>query len=261
MAKFTHKKGKKSFTRRKRLQRRKARKSMQRGGQEPCTAVMVEPREHAATEFVVNNVVKNLPANWKILLLCITKNKDWMMNLIKNSTKLSEEDKKRIEVRVLKMGGKDAETLDYMTYNNHMMTEEFLNEIPTETFLLFQTDSMICKQGKDLLEKFMKYDYVGALAEYEGLRFGNGGFSLRKKSKMLQIVKFCNPSGSENQYYFKGCEQAKPFVPSEDEMREFAIDHQGPVPERIFGAHRGWEHMISEEKCEGHAELKKLNVK
>jgi hypothetical protein len=259
MAKFTHKKGKKSFTRRKRIQRRRARKSVQRGGQEPCTAVMVEPREHPAVEFVVDNIVKNLPANWKVLILCITKNKEWMTNLIKNSAKMSDEEKGRIEVRVIKINGNDAELLDHNLYNTHMMTEEFLNEIPTETFLVFQTDSMICKKGKDLLEKFMKYDYVGAPYDHGSWYFGNGGFSLRKKSKMLQIIQACKKDGYENQYFSKGCDSAKPFMPSLEEMREFAIDKFGPVPERIFGMHQGWIQSISEDLCEGYGELKKLN--
>ena len=234
---------------------------MQRGGQEPCTAVMVEPREHAATEYVVNNIVKNLPANWKILILCITKNKEWMMNVIKNSTKMTEEEKARIEVRILKVQGKDAESMDHGAYNPYMMSEEFLSEIPTETFLVFQTDSIICKKGKDLLEKFMKYDYVGAPVDVGSWYFGNGGFSLRKKSKMLQIIQACKKDGYENQYFSKGCESAKPLMPTLDEMREFAIDKYGPIPERVFGVHQGWFQTISEDLCEGYGELKKLNGK
>jgi hypothetical protein len=64
-------------------------------------------------------------------------------------------------------------------------------------FLVFQTDSMIL--NKDRIYDFMNYDYVGApfntkfkwLQKYPKTDFynvGNGGLSLRRKSKMMEIL-------------------------------------------------------------------------
>lgn len=60
--------------------------------------------------------------------------------------------------------------------------------IPTETFLIFQTDTLINPKYKDLIYEFIDYDYVGAPWISNG-DVGNGGLSLRKKSKMIEIIK------------------------------------------------------------------------
>jgi hypothetical protein len=57
---------------------------------------------------------------------------------------------------------KGVNNLTIDDYNDLMMNIDFVSSIPTETFLIFQTDTMICESHKDLIYNFMKYDYVGA---------------------------------------------------------------------------------------------------
>ena len=65
-------------------------------------------------------------------------------------------------------------------YNQLLTSQKFYSYIPTEQFLIFQTDTLICGDCKDQIYEFMDYDYVGA-PNPEWV--GNGGLSLRKKAK------------------------------------------------------------------------------
>ena len=71
----------------------------------------------------------------------------------------------------------------------------FYDNIPTETFLIFQTDSIILRENKDKIYDFIKYDYVGApwpktMDILGKMEVGNGGLSLRKKSKMVELLQY-----------------------------------------------------------------------
>jgi hypothetical protein len=72
-------------------------------------------------------------------------------------------------------------------YNNLLKSEEFWNKIDSENILVFQTDSCILRHG---IDDFLLYDYIGAPWSKlkEGEFVGNGGFSLRKKSSMLDVI-------------------------------------------------------------------------
>jgi hypothetical protein len=210
-----------------------------------------------ALEFVVNNVLENLPAPWNLIVFPGEENKDVVTEFVKN---LPREKLSRVTVKDLGL-----KTMNIPEYNALMMSDRILNEIPTEVFMIVQTDSMICKGGNHLLQKFMKYDYVGA--PWKGSdKVGNGGFSLRRKSKMLDIMKKCPPNGhSEDGYYSAGCEAAMPSKPTADEAEEFSVEtrYTGKQP---FGIHKTWEHIpendpAMEEKCLGYSTLRDLNIR
>jgi hypothetical protein len=73
-------------------------------------------------------------------------------------------------------------------YNNLLKNINLYEIIPTENFLIFQTDTLINPKYKDLIYEFINYDYVGAPWIINN-QVGNGGLSLRKKSKMIDIIK------------------------------------------------------------------------
>ena len=73
-------------------------------------------------------------------------------------------------------------------YNNLLKNIDLYENIPTETFLIFQTDTLINPKYKHLIYEFIDYDYVGAPWSFNS-QVGNGGLSLRKKSKMIDIIK------------------------------------------------------------------------
>ena len=227
------------------------------------TAILIEPRKHKALNFVLRNFLENLDNRWKFTIYHGTENKEWLNELLNLNF---EKDKLRIQL--VNLG---VVNLSIADYNLLLTSPKFIEEIPTETFLIFQTDSMICSPHKDLIYKFLKYDYVGApwsslvhLGSMCCMGVGNGGLSLRKRSKMLEIVnnfpyKTCWPED----VYFSGILPDFPIQilkPTIEEATEFAIETI-PSP-RSFGIHSPWYYImdISENQCPGYNVLKGLNL-
>lgn len=245
------------LSRRGRKKNRRTRRRRQRGGA-GGTAIIIEPRKKMvpALSFVINNVLDNLGTEWKLIVFPGKENKDEVATLIKA---LPKEKKSRASIHDLGL-----DTMTTKSYNDLMMSDRILNQIPTEMFLVIQTDSLICKQGKDLLEKFMKYDYVGA--PWKGRNaIGNGGFSLRRKSKMLEILAKCDKANhNEDGFFSGGCEGALPSKPSPEEAEEFSIE---TVKSKgvSFGIHKAWYHLPEQvdehnSQCLGYSTLKNLNT-
>ena len=72
----------------------------------------------------------------------------------------------------------NVDNLTIRDYNRLFTNKSFYDYIPTETFLIFQTDTMIFKEHKNLINNFLEYDYVGA-PWLACKQVGNGGLSLR----------------------------------------------------------------------------------
>jgi hypothetical protein len=211
------------------------------------TAIILEPRKHAALEFVLRNFLDNLQPTWAIQIYHGTENELWLKDLLE-----SKFNSPRIFIKNL--GVANLETSQ--AYSKILTTRSFIEEIPTETFLVFQTDSMINPKYKNILEKFMNYHYVGAPWPWVHLKVGNGGLSLRKRSAMLKIIDTLGlyEGPYEDQYYSVGCIRIKANVPNWEEAREFSIEQiYHPYS---FGMHKSWLHQpekIKElcDQCEG----------
>lgn len=225
---------------------------------ESYTAIMIEPRQHPAMQFVLQNFLENLDSRWSFILYHGIDNEDWMKTIVGGC---SIEDQNRITLR--KVVVKNL-TLDQ--YSSIMTNSEFIQRIPTEMFLVFQTDSMICKPYKDLIYEFMKYDYVGAPwheVPYGSWKtqIGNGGLSLRRKSAMLMITNTVPYSSGypEDMYFSEACDTLKLKKPNWSKAKEFAIEMQPSL--KSFGVHRAWRWTtVSEKQCPGYLELVKLNT-
>jgi len=202
---------------------------------EPSTAIIVEPRRHRALAFVVRNVLENLEVNWNVRIYHGTENEEFVGKLLDGELADLRE---RISLKNL--GVADLPTA--RAYSEILTSREFTEGIPTETFLVFQTDSMINPRNKHLIHKFMKYDYVGAPWPWDWLQVGNGGFSLRKRSKMLAIINTTtHQAGQYEDHYFSiGSSLVRPFKPSAEEAKEFSIE-QIYTP-KSFGIHKAWIH-------------------
>lgn len=201
-----------------------------------CTAIIVEPRKHRALAFVVQNVLENLPANWNVRIYHGTKNREFVEKLLETELR---HDASRITLQDL--GVENLET--QVAYSGILSSREFTEKIPTETFIVFQTDSMINPNHKDLLEKFLQYDYVGAPWPWDHLKVGNGGFSLRKRSKMLHIINTTERyrGAYEDQYFSVGSKLARPYKPSHTEAMEFSIEQV--YSPKSFAIHNAWKYL------------------
>lgn len=204
--------------------------------------------------FTLRNLLDNLDTRWKIKIFHSAKNAEWLEDLLKKDFS-NERDRLLLENL-----GTSIETKDQ--YNTMMKTKEFYAKIPTEVFLVAQTDSMICPPHKGLLEKFMKYDYVGAPWD-NGSGVGNGGFSLRRKTKMLEILEKCTFQSHmhEDAIFSHGCDAAKASKPTAEEAKEFSQETM--FSEKSFGIHKPWAHLHGklreiEQQCPGMEQLRQL---
>ena len=207
------------------------------------TAIIIEPRKHRALSFVIRNILENLDSNWNVIIYHGTANQEFVEEIVRTL----EQFQTRIQLKNL--GVADLPTS--RAYSEILLRKQFTEEIPTETFLVFQTDSMINPKQKHLIKKFMDYDYVGA--PWKDRVVGNGGFSLRKRSKMLEILNsfsfVINPS-HEDVIFSYGSKTVKPWKPSFEHAKEFSVETI--YSDTFFGVHKPWEHHPDKikEMCE-----------
>jgi hypothetical protein len=203
------------------------------------TAIIIEPREHKALEFVLTNFVKNLDENWNFIVFHGNKNESFVREIIYEKLK---NEKNRIKMINLKV-----DNLSLGEYNKLLYTKSFYENIPSEIFLIFQTDSAICSEFKEKLNEFLEYDYVGA--PWKGSnKLGNGGLSLRKKTKMLEILEKCplDMTLPEDLYYSSGCDDIKISKPSVKKAKEFSVETMA-YNKGSFGIHKSWAFLESKD--------------
>ena len=195
------------------------------------TAIIIEPREHKALEFVVKNAFENLSNDWNIIIFHGNKNIQYVNNIVNNIL----DNTSRIKTHNL-----NIDNLSRSDYSRLLMKKDFYDNIPTETFLVFQTDSMIFPQNKDYVNNFLQYDYVGAYWPHLN-NIGNGGFSLRKKSKMIEIIETEDKPDDDNypeDVFFALPKKVSLYKPSNDESRSFSFE--GNFWPDSFGCHQPW---------------------
>jgi hypothetical protein len=199
---------------------------------EKYTAIIVEPRKHKALEYVLENFLTNLDDKWNFIIFHGNMNKEYVNNII-NSKLLKYNDK-------ITLKNLNVDNLNLKDYNNLLVSRKFYNEIPTEVFLIFQTDSIICSDYKDLINIYIKYDYVGA--PWRDRNIGNGGLSLRRKTKMLEIIDKCKYNNEPEDVYFGlSCPNIYRNIPSFEEAKNFSVEMV--YNDISFGVHKPWLHL------------------
>jgi hypothetical protein len=199
------------------------------------SAVIIEPREHKALEFVLNNILTNLSDEWGLVIFHGRKNKNFILNLFENSIK-------KFKHRLDKCIELDVDNLSIDQYSNLCKSSAFYKCINTEIMLLFQVDSIILDANKNLINKFLVYDYVGA-PWLNGV-VGNGGFSLRRKSKMIEICdnvphNIINHPHEDNYFSYQNIIPLN--KPSFQEAQTFSVETV--FHEKSFGIHAPWKHL------------------
>jgi len=143
------------------------------------SAIIIEPRiNDILFELVLSNFFKNLDNRWCFIIFHGNLNKNNLLNLINQKF---ENEKHRIILYNM--------NIDNLTINQYsliLLSKDIYNYIPTEMFLIFKLDTLISDIYNYKIYDFMKYDYVGAPWSDGGV--GNGGLSLRRKSKMLKLI-------------------------------------------------------------------------
>jgi hypothetical protein len=213
------------------------------------TAVIIEPRIHRALELVLCNFNKNLDEQWAFLIYHGNNNKEFISNIIVNN--------KITEKRTVELVSLNVDNLTIDQYNLLLFSRFFYDNIKTETFLIFQTDTLISEVHASKIYNFLEYDYVGApwvnkQNDFEAV--GNGGFSLRKKSKMIELIKnggYIKQNGEphyEDRFFSNTCGNTnlvKLYKPTLEIAKQFSV-------ETIFnknsvGIHKPWAYLSMEQ--------------
>ena len=210
-------------------------------------AVIVETRKHKALSFVSENVMSNLPNEWKLQIFHGLNNLQYINNILEKNQFLKSI-KERITLTSL-----NIESITQEDSNKIMLSEDFWNSVNGETILYFECDSMLCPNSKYKVSDFEHFDYIGG---YWGNRLYaldepypavmNGGISIRKKQFMLDIIKnewdpYIKSGGNSCEDYFVSA-----YVknrPSAREVRNFSIDCGYIFPldmEAPFAVHKPW---------------------
>ena len=196
------------------------------------SAIMVEPRKHLAYELVLRNFLENLNDDWGFHLFVGPDNEEYVSAIV---TRIGD-----VRVSIHNIG---IPKLSNIEYSRLFVSPSFYELIPTETFLVFQTDSIVNPQYKHLIHEFLGYDYVGApwLEVYPG-QVGNGGLSLRKKSKMLEIINKRIWRGVENEDLFFSFYPGL-HKPSASHAATFSVE--SVYSECSFGLHNCWGQKLT----------------
>ena len=230
------------------------------------TAIIIEPRKHAALEFVLKNALECLPDSWRIVFFHGVLNAVFAAELVGS---FPDQDQQRIQLVRL-----EVENLNQKTYSEILATRSCIYDyIHTEYFLVFQTDSILFKEYKALLSTFLhdNYDYVGApwqICNYVPTRqrgfIGNGGLSLRRTEKMLEIIRkhdwnHMAPTEFEwmEDLFFTNCySDVTTLKPPYELAKLFSVDEVFSAVS--FGCHRPWCHAHYSELVKVHPELETL---
>jgi len=156
--------------------------------------VIVEPRKHDNFEFVCKTMLRFTSDTWGLYVFHGTDNEVFVKDALKQVQ----------NVIYINIQQSNLTTFDY---NTLLTSQWFYEQIKTEVFIIFQTDSCLLQEGVD---RFIGYDYIGAPWPHIGNQVGNGGFSLRTKSFCLDVCKrFPWKNGNEDVYFSTYAKQLK----------------------------------------------------
>ena len=206
-------------------------------------AVIVEPRKDKLLIEVVKNYLQLLPQYTQIHIFHGIDNEKYILN------NFSEQ----IFKNKIIMTNLMVKNLNINEYNTILTSKNFYNKINGENILIFQIDTCLCSKTKYNIEDFLKYDYVGAPWTSNKVQYidnkqklnkinlvnkiGNGGLSLRKKSKILQHLDAYQYNGEPEDIYFSKSKIFK--FPSVKTASNFSTEHLlNPDSVGIHKAHK-----------------------
>lgn len=150
----------------------------------PHIAVLVEFRTTDMLVTVVHNVNHHIPSTWPIQIFHGKENE----NFIKTSTLAPLLASGKIFLTRMEQVYGKSRTNELLTSSN------FWQRVRGEKILFFQIDSIMCSNSPHKITDFLQYDYIGAPWDPSWFAFskvdfvGNGGFSLRSRSKILALL-------------------------------------------------------------------------
>jgi len=144
--------------------------------------VLLEFRQLPHLEFLIRNTIIKLP-NWSHTVVCGNLNYVFIQNICNSISN-------KIKVIILDIGN-----LTPSEYSKLLLKKDFWLNLSGEKILIYQEDTMLFHNR---IDEFLNYDYVGASwpvdQDDNSYGVGNGGFSLRTKTKMIECIEKVNPN-------------------------------------------------------------------
>lgn len=216
------------------------------------TAVLVDtgPAVKPKFEAVMDTFVKNLPKGTNFhIVYRIGMHGESRIHAYTNKQRKIQKDKKRPTSWTL--DGLPAPLVNSRELFSLLMTNATWYEtIPGgDMILIFHSDSIACSKPRRRMQEYLKYDLAAPPWPTRwgvGIA-GNGGFSLRRKSKMIEYIKNYNfkltpaqrsahkPRHPEDVFFAN----SKTFkYPSRKDLEEFGVEHiYNAAP---MGMHQPW---------------------
>jgi hypothetical protein len=230
-------------------------------------AVLVETRYTDALVFVINEANSYLPKNgWDIVVIT---NKNIVKKLKDTSTPLHHQKERKIIYKSIL-----NDTLDRNGYNSLMKKRDLYDNTLKEYdwLIFFQTDTTFCRPFKLFEWKSLsKFGYIGStwdnalVSPSKGfscatlrdhslprafIHVGNGGFSLRNRKQMIDIIdKWHRISGhlpyNEDVWFACGAyyNDILADVTTANEFSIESIPFNGQTMDRPFGVHKPWKYQ------------------
>ena len=133
--------------------------------------VFIEFRELPHIYFVIRNTIRVLDSSWSHTIICGNKNYEFIKAVVQKINR---------KIRIIKL---EKDNLSRMEYSLMLITSDFYKQFEGKYLLIYQEDTIIFR---DIPKKYFSYDFVGAPIPNNNKAF-NGGFSLRKRDKMIKI--------------------------------------------------------------------------
>ncbi len=146
-------------------------------------SVFIDFREIKHAEVLIRNVIFNLGDGWCHTVITGNDAYNFYNELCNNI---------HSSIKVIKL---NIDDFSHNDYNNLLLTKNFWNMFNSEKILIYQSDSFVFKNN---INDFLEWDYIGAPfkkclniinAEHQ---VGNGGLSLRSKSKLINVLNNVN---------------------------------------------------------------------
>jgi hypothetical protein len=209
--------------------------------------VFIEFRDFLHVEFLIRNTIVQMGPKWSHTIICGNINYNLIVNICNSISP---------NINIIKI---DVDNMTQSEYSKFLTTIEFWNLLKGEKILIYQEDSIIFKNN---IQEFIEYDFIGApflkTTNDTPNSVGNGGLSLRSKSKMIEVINKFSPkdyhyNSSTYEYmnyvnlefppedvYFSKCmqEQSIGIVANWDAAHEFSSETV--FNNDSFGAHKFW---------------------
>lgn len=181
--------------------------------------VFIDFRYLENMEFVIRNALLRLEGKFMVTFVCGLANYDEIKILCSEISS---------NIRVLKL---DKHINSQSDYNDLLLDVDFWKKLEGSNILLHQFDAFIFKSWND---EFLDNNYLGAPCYFAGQELiVNGGFSFRKKEKMISLLETHRPSKIFEDMFF-----SKVLEIDEELCRKFAFQEK---EFDAFGGHKFWE--------------------